>query len=224
MKTTHKHPFIAFLFIAASLLIQACSPTIVGQSGRTLGQGGNEFSIHGNVPFRPIYGTSEWVPLPEVQVKYQRGLSDGFDIAIGANSAAGLLLESKFQIVGNQSGKFATSLGLNANFGNMVGVMVPLYLSYHPSEDFAVYGASRLQVTLKDAEGPLIGEVQPFGEQPLSLMNALGLEVRLSNRTRMTLEGTLGAENVSRSDIFPQVGGGFGFRVLLGEKSRRETH
>ena len=52
------------------------------------------------------------------------------------------MLDFKYQFIGNENSKFATSTGLGYIFG-LNAFLLPLYFSYHPTNKVAIYFSPR---------------------------------------------------------------------------------
>lgn len=125
------------------------------QSGRTIDKGNLE--IVGSLasgeftPNSPSlkeaidYVQYDYVPVFEATAKY--GLCENLDLALKLNTAGFVMGQVKYQFFGTKKTLFAVSVG--ADFGafpvwTMFGVIdtyisVPLYLSFHPKDDFCLF-------------------------------------------------------------------------------------
>jgi hypothetical protein len=140
-----------FLFVAVAFMNSGCFSFSNLQSAKTLGKGESEFGVSvGYIGFvdGSLNGTFP-VPTFEFQGKY--GVSEKVDIGLKFSNIGISVASLKYQFSGDQSSKFAAATGLGLG-GTLVGfnlgdagnlrffqVEVPLHLSYHPTDKFALY-------------------------------------------------------------------------------------
>ena len=137
------------LLLLSLVLISACVPLNSHQTGRTLGE--HNYSFGGNYSLGKI-NSEQFFTIKEngtyhiAEVVGQFGISEKCDIGIKVNSTLHFTALGKYQILGNQSSKFASSVGLDAGigpFGFVMGVIsyssaLSSYNSYHINEKWAV--------------------------------------------------------------------------------------
>lgn len=143
-----------YLFLSLGFLLlftTACVNTNSLQSGRTLGKGEGESIVsfaegawsHNSQGFED--GLGNYIPMVEVGSNY--GVAENLDLAYRLNSVGFLSGQIKFQFLGDKESFFASSiggdLGLSAFtlFGHIIQyrVSIPLYLSFHPSDELCVF-------------------------------------------------------------------------------------
>lgn len=137
------------------------------------------------------------VPMMEVQGIY--GWNDRLDIQakIGLVGMSGLGF--KYQFVGNQTSKIAVASGLHAGIltssstsGNtlLTEVSLPLYISWHPKEWLALYGAPRFTHRVnRDYEitDPNTGETKLASKTPNNYMGGTA-GIRLGKKLGFLME------------------------------------
>lgn len=139
-----------FLIIIPSFLCGCLSfPTM--QSGRTVGKNNLEvgvsgtygkysqnslFDEEGDLDYKPVIG-----------FRWQFGVLERLDIGLNIDQTSFLGPTIKYQYIGNQDSRFASSIGLEAGFNSVAFlfgdfthyVTVPLYTSFHPTDYFSFY-------------------------------------------------------------------------------------
>ena len=135
-----------FCCLLFSILFSACTSFTGYQSGRTLGKGNSEITTALNgVLIKDEAGEDflniKVVPLAEVH--YQFGIAEKLDIGAKLTTGTSFTADIKWQFVGDQNSKFAMSTGLaigGTGINPFAGqAQLPLYLSLHPTENFAIY-------------------------------------------------------------------------------------
>ncbi len=128
---------------------------VVGKGQMTIGAAAMGYGVDDSISGNEI-GTGVF---PHVEVFGRYGLSDNFDMGLKLSSAANLLLDGKFQFLGDGDSPFAMAIGagleyqfngVDNNNEFVYRVHVPVYLSFHPSEEFAVYATPRYMVQFAD--------------------------------------------------------------------------
>jgi len=138
---------IKFIYcLCISLLFSACTSFTGYQTGRTLGKGNSEITTALNGVLIKDEGGEDFlnvkvVPLAEVQ--YQIGVAEKIDIGAKLTTGTSFTADVKWQFLGNKTSKFAASTGLaigGTGVNPFAGqAQIPLYLSLHPTENFAIY-------------------------------------------------------------------------------------
>lgn len=145
--------FLSLAFLSSCVSINSL------QSGRTIDKGNLE--IAGGLtsgeynPNSPIlkevtdYVNYNYVPILEASAKY--GITENLDFAFKINTTGFMMGQVKYQFLGTKKTLFAGSVG--ADFGVfplwvIYGLLdsyvsVPLYLSFHPMDDFCLYVTPR---------------------------------------------------------------------------------
>lgn len=108
MKTTK----IITLLIVTTIYI-SCVPIASLEDGRSLGKGWNEISCVVNTV--SISRDSINLPgsFPIVEIKFNRGVTNRLDLGFSLNSSLIPSLKTKFQVIGNKSSFFASSVGVS---------------------------------------------------------------------------------------------------------------
>jgi len=153
--------YIPFFFLA--LIMSGCISITSLQSGRTVGKGNVEVAAsatYGNYSKYSI-DWEEYNNLPIAEVGGNFGLNDNLDIGLNINSIFTISSNLKCQFIGNKSSLFASSLGTEAGIsflmiGNSVlyyYYSIPLYLSYHPSENISLFITPRYGKSFIESPG-----------------------------------------------------------------------
>ncbi len=124
---------------------------------------------------------------PHVEVFGRRGFAHRFDAGLKISSSANIAIDGKYQFLGDNETKFAMATGLALeyqfvpNFETFVSRQTfPVYLSFHPNDDFAVYTVPKF-----------IHEWIRNDDNHIFLGNNLGLKKRINNRFSIIAEGSL---------------------------------
>ncbi len=135
------------LFIGLMLMVSSCIPFAKMESGKTLGKG--KSSLGGSVSSFSIKENENITTVPNIEIKYQLGISNKMDIGIGINGIGFVMLDGKYQVIGDHSSKFALSLGLgadalliapsNSDVKKNIKFSLPIYTSYHFNENGYYY-------------------------------------------------------------------------------------
>ena len=139
-----KIKFICCLLI--SILFSACTSFTGYQTGRTLGKGNSEITTALNGVLIKDEGGEDFLNIkvvPLAEVHYQIGLAEKLDIGAKLTTGTSFTADVKWQFIGNQTSKFAASTGFVIGGTGInpfaAQAQIPLYLSLHPNEKFAVY-------------------------------------------------------------------------------------
>jgi hypothetical protein len=164
MKTDiKKSVFKGLLMASFPLLLSSCFSFSNFQTGRSLGKGNSEFGA--SISYLGTGGDAEFVGLPMIELGGKYGISENFDMGMRIGNFGNILLESKYQFTGDKTSSFAAATGLSVggsfvgfNLGEGSGVTffqyeIPLHLSAHPSENFAVYFTPRYMGIGGSADG-----------------------------------------------------------------------
>ena len=149
-----------FLLVLALgvLLAQGCASLSGFHTGRTVGENRGEFTASINAGNAPDFSDDEdnisdelsVVFFPNIELGGRYGVSERFDVGVRLNTSLNVLLDVKYQLVGDQESPFAMSTG--AGFGTfglistqtaLLNFQVPLYTSYHPTESIGIYLSPR---------------------------------------------------------------------------------
>lgn len=144
--------FLLLVLAGLALLFSNCASLTGFQDGRTVGQNNGELSASINFSQSPNF--NDWedssdstnIPtllFPSIEFGGRYGVAEKVDLTLRMNTNLNLGLGAKFQVVGDRESSFALALGAElGTFGLISGlwnVQVPLYLSVHPTENFAWY-------------------------------------------------------------------------------------
>lgn len=130
-------------------------------------------------------GESGLAVVPSVEVFARKGFAKKFDAGLKLSSSANILADGKLQLVGDLNSKFALATGLGfeyqySNFENFVSRQsIPIYFSYHPNTNFAVYSASKF-----------VHQFVSDGSDNLFIGENLGITKRINNRFSIIAEGS----------------------------------
>lgn len=160
-----------------SILLSSCASTTGFQTGRTVGAEAGEISFSINGTRTPDFEALEDetdtdfnIFVPNIEISGRYGISDKVDFGLRANTFLNILADVKVQIAGDQESPFAMSTGLGLGMfgfisgaGGLFNFQVPVYASYHPSENVDLYVAPRY-----------IGQWGTTFEESSSLLNYYG--------------------------------------------------
>ena len=128
---------ILFCKCSSMSSLKTARVTKKGDVGFAIGYG-NVLNDEGEEPFSRIYF---W----ELNIRY--GLAEKCDIGVEIGLPAPIALDIKYQLIGNDTSFVACGAGLGIavfSFSEMnLGVILPLYLSIHPSEMIGIYTSPR---------------------------------------------------------------------------------
>jgi hypothetical protein len=138
-----KQLFILLAGWSLLLFISSCASISGFEEGRSLGEGNGEFIISANVINVPGIlnldddeeDISEDFSFPNIDLSYKYGVTDKLDVGgrLTSNLNAGVFV--KYQLVGDQSSRFALGTGLEAatTLGLLYNVQIPINMSFYPS-------------------------------------------------------------------------------------------
>jgi len=145
-----KHVGVALYTLVFCILLSGCAQITSLQTAKTLPKdeqiigvsasayGINQASFVGGDVGLPVY--------PHVEVFGRQGFSNKFDAGLKISSSGNIAIDGKYQFLGNAESKFALASGLALeyqfvpNFETFVSRQtVPVYVSFHPNSNFAVY-------------------------------------------------------------------------------------
>lgn len=159
-----------FLFIIGLAILTSCGQLSSFQTGKTLGKGETTLgaSVLGYGVTDPDANGGDIgagvFPYAEFYGNY--GVGEAVDLGLKVSTGGNLQLSGKYQFVGDAESAFAAAIGggfeLQAsNFSENVvfRTHLPLYLSYHPSSEDAVYLTPRwaYQVVTNDNNSNFLG-------------------------------------------------------------------
>jgi hypothetical protein len=75
--------------------------------------------------------------VPGIDLALRYGINRKIDAGIKLNSGGLPLIDAKFQIIGNDTTKFASSIGLGTYLNEYF--MIPFYFSYYPTKNIGIY-------------------------------------------------------------------------------------
>lgn len=142
------------LFFSIATLSISCASLSGLQTGRTVGKGNGQLGLSLNTNKTPDFDTDEedelYFLVPSVEFSGTYGITEKFDLSFKANTLFNVGLDAKVQVVGDQTSQFALSLGggvgifgFIAGTGALYNFQIPLYTSFHPSENFTFYVTPR---------------------------------------------------------------------------------
>lgn len=146
----HKTNLSILIFPILLFLISGCASLTGFESGRTSGLNHGFFSASLNATKTPDFdipaADSLDIPsfyFPNVELSLKYGVLEKLDIGVKANTNLNLLVDAKYQILGDQQSPAAVSVGLGVgSFGfpsPLWNVQIPVYFSLHPTESLAIY-------------------------------------------------------------------------------------
>lgn len=124
--------------------------------------------------------------IPFVEVFARQGFANNFDAGLKISSGGNIAVDGKYQFFGTVDSEFAIATGLafeyqfSRNFETFVSRQtIPIYFSYHPNTDFAVYAVPRF-----------IHQFVSEDNNSLFLGANLGIKKRINNRFSVLGEGS----------------------------------
>ena len=183
--------FLAWLlFLAIGMFTVSCGQLSSLQTGKALGKnkvsiGGAlwAYSVDNNNSGNGDLGSGVF-PYGEIFGRF--GLTDKLDVGVKLSAVGNILVDGKFQILGNETSKFAAALGagfeLQATRFSEVLVYrthLPLYLSFHPNQKTAFYLTPRLAF-----------QKVSNGSDTFFPGVSVGLENKFSSKFRLYVEGS----------------------------------
>jgi len=188
--------YLFFITISQFLLGCLSLPTI--QSGKIVGKNNFEIGLNGS------YGKysqnsvldreGNFDNKPVIGLRGQYGISEKQDIGINIDQNSFIGATFKQQFVGNQTSKFASSIGLGSSFnfgaflfGNLTYyVTVPLFISVHPKNNFSIYLTPRYVYSSEYVFAHPTGGQLGVGDQQSFIGNSYGLI--LGNKHKISIE------------------------------------
>lgn len=150
-RLTKPNPLRWVFITCIPLIFASCFSFSNFQTARTLGKGNTEFG--GNLSYLGGGGAIIGLPLIEIGGKY--GVAENVDLGLRLGNIGNIMIDSKFQFYGTKESSFAAATGLSVG-GSFIGFSlddnegigffqyeIPLHLSTHPSDKFAVYFTPR---------------------------------------------------------------------------------
>jgi hypothetical protein len=149
-------------FAAVGLFLSSCASISGFQTGRTVGEESGEimFSVNGTQsPDFAELDEEDGAPededefrifAPNIEIGGRYGISEKVDFGIRANTNLNILADVKVQVMGDQQSPFALATGLGVGMfgfvstsGGLFNFQVPVYASYHPSDNLDLYVSPR---------------------------------------------------------------------------------
>jgi hypothetical protein len=147
------------LFVTAglALMFSSCASLTGFQDGRTIGENRGEVMVSlnssGSPEFTDLINDQDTnnvnIGLPITFANFELGgrygITEKLDVSMKINTTFSAALGAKYQLVGNQTSKFALAAGLDVGTVLLAvyNVQVPLYLSVHPTEMITIYATPR---------------------------------------------------------------------------------
>lgn len=150
MHTKFISPLSAIGMLALVVLMaSSCVNLSSFQTAKPVGKDSGEISIAagGLIFSEPIGSESLGIPYLEIGGRY--GVGEKVDIGLKLSSVSFFTFDAKFQIVGDETSKFAMAPGPGFGYIGSAGgtsifnATIPLHMSYHPSQTFAFYFTPR---------------------------------------------------------------------------------
>lgn len=169
----------------ACIILHSCTQTSLLQDARTEGKGNGSMAA-----VLSAYGTTEAsdvaAVIPFLYVQGSYGLAEKIDLQLSLSSGGNVLISPKFQIIGNQTSKFALSLNPGFEYqagsddGNIIfRTQYGFISSFHPTEKLSIF-----------LEPKMISQYS--GEERFNFPGAsLGLKFPLGDRFDLSIGGGL---------------------------------
>jgi len=135
--------------IIVTLVISSCSMMSSMQTGRTMKKGDVGLAV-GYGSLLESNGSNVFSDFHFLELNLRYGLFKYFDVGLEFASAYPTTLDVKYQFAGTDSSIYACSIGFgftvqSARSGfREIGVLVPLYTSFHPIKEVAVFLSPRV--------------------------------------------------------------------------------
>jgi hypothetical protein len=146
-----------FFLIASLFLLNGCASLSGFHTGKTVGENNGEILLSLNLANAPDFTGDEEIDdaignvfFPNIEFGGRYGVTEKLDVGLKLNTSLNLLVDTKYQIVGDQESPFAMAVG--AGFGTfglisvngaLLNFQVPLYTSFHPADNVAIYLSPR---------------------------------------------------------------------------------
>lgn len=171
-----------FFMLVLTALATGCVNMSTLQTARTVPDDEIEVVTGGGYYLSPILSDSsssdqnndtiELIGLPYIEVGGRIGMAEYLDLGLKVTIPGTIALDVKYQLV--DVGGFAMAVGLGLGYlhyettnndiktsNEIIDLMVPIYVSYHLNESFAIYGAPkyvmRLNITGDSDAAQLLG-------------------------------------------------------------------
>lgn len=152
-----KHQITLVLWCFALIaLISSCASLTGYQDGKTLGTNNFELTASANFSQSPTFLdlidsiSTDDIPtfgFPNIEIGGRYGVIEKLDVSFRMNTNLNLALGGKYQLLGDKQSKFALSSGLElGTFGlvtNLWNIQIPIYTSFHPTENLTIYATPR---------------------------------------------------------------------------------
>ena len=217
--TNQIHFILAILTI---LLLQSCAQLSGFQTARVLPKNEGEigFTAGGLSTFNTddLGGELGILSAPVVEVFGRIGFGNNFDAGLKVSSTLSGVFDAKWQFVGDQESKFAMATGLGLGFQGgaanafLMQAHIPLHMSIHPSDRFAVYFSPRYinQFILgRNIEGANLGY--------LGMSSGIEVGKKVKFILDFSFFNIVNAGGVDTPNLF-QIGAGAKFRLSGGEE------
>lgn len=175
MKITYKNILFKSIVAFALLALSSCLSISTLQSGKSLGENNMELTAAGTFgeysqnSYLDKEGSFDMKPL--FSFRGRIGISENIDFGLQFDQTSLISTSFKYQFLGNKNSTFASSIGTDAGFnflastfGNFTHfVSIPIYTSYHMSDNFIIYLTPRYMYISKyvfsDPDGDSTGSM-----------------------------------------------------------------
>jgi hypothetical protein len=143
------------LALAMFWLFSGCASLSGLQTAKTNGKDNAEIFFSANFNQTPDFDIDEDDDgevffFPNIELGGSYGVHEKVDIGIRMSTNLNILAEVKYQVVGDQESDFAAAVGAGvgafgfiSSVGGLYNFQIPMYTSYHPSDNFGIYLAPR---------------------------------------------------------------------------------
>ncbi|MCB0642745.1 MAG: hypothetical protein KDC44_13950 [Phaeodactylibacter sp.] len=142
-----------FILAVFGLFLASCAQISGIQTAQTLGK--NRAEIMATVGGVSSFALSDidsglvsdfFFVLPVVELAGRFGVAENADVGLKVSTSLSVTAEGKYQFLGDKGEGFAMAIGGSIGTQGIAGARVfqtqiPLYMSYHPTDKFAVYGS-----------------------------------------------------------------------------------
>lgn len=178
-----------FILFAFTVLLSSCAQISSLQTAKPLPKGdavlGASIAAYGVTGDDFIGGDLGVGVLPHLEIFGRYGIANNFDAGLKLSSNANIAIDGKYQFLGNQNSKFAIAIGAafeyqyNPDLKFVNRQTLPIYFSFHPNDDFALYASPKFihQLIVDDDNSIFLG-------------GNLGLQKRISSKFSLLVEGS----------------------------------
>jgi len=141
---------VRMVFWILVLIFTGCASMSTMQTARVTEKGKFDYLVDGGFSYfgTPQSPTDFLISLRFVELGVRYGVSDHLDAGLKISSSKTMLLDTKYQLLGDKSSKLAGSVGLGGSYmaykfddirTSQYHAFLPFYFSYHPVDWISLY-------------------------------------------------------------------------------------